>query len=109
VIQPLTQPRLGLFESQYRAAIAWINNPLGEAESVWTTASHGLRKAMGRRLAEIGCSVSQIKALSGHVSLRDVEHYTKAANHDLRLRNQLARQIQVKCFSNATALSYTLM
>jgi len=33
VIQPLTQPRFGLFESQYRAAIAWINNTLGPSPS----------------------------------------------------------------------------
>ena len=30
VIQPLTQPRLGRFESQYRVAIAWINNSVGD-------------------------------------------------------------------------------
>jgi len=44
--QPLTQPRLGRFESQYRVALAWINNPRGDAESVWTTPAYGLRNAM---------------------------------------------------------------
>jgi integrase len=40
---------------------------------------HGLRKACCRRLAEAGCSVNQIAAISGHKSLSEVERYTKAA------------------------------
>jgi integrase len=42
--------------------------------------SHGLRKAMCRRLAEAGCSAHEIAAISGHKSLREVERYTKAAD-----------------------------
>jgi integrase len=41
---------------------------------------HGLRKAACRRLAEAQCSVNEIAAISGHKSLRMVEHYTKAAD-----------------------------
>jgi integrase len=45
--------------------------------------THGLRKAAARRLAEAGCSASQIAAITGHKSLREVERYTKAANQGL--------------------------
>jgi integrase len=42
--------------------------------------AHGLRKAMCRRLAEAGCSANQIAAISGHVTWKEVERYTKAAD-----------------------------
>lgn len=41
--------------------------------------SHGLRKASMRRMAELGFSTHQIAAWSGHKTLREIEHYTKAA------------------------------
>lgn len=40
---------------------------------------HGLRKAAARRLAEVGCSASQIASITGHKSLSEVERYTRAA------------------------------
>jgi site-specific recombinase XerD len=40
---------------------------------------HGLRKASMRRMAEMGFSTHQIAAWSGHKTLREIEHYTKAA------------------------------
>ena len=48
--------------------------------------AHGLRKAACRRLAEAGCSAHEIMSISGHVSLREVQRYTMAAN-----REQMAR------------------
>jgi len=41
--------------------------------------SHGLRKASMRRMAELGFSTHQIASWSGHKTLREIEHYTKAA------------------------------
>ena len=41
---------------------------------------HGLRKAACRRLAEAGCTVHEIAAISGHKTLKEVERYTKAAD-----------------------------
>jgi hypothetical protein len=35
---------------------------------------------MCRRLAEAGCSASQIAAISGHATLHEVARYTKAAD-----------------------------
>jgi integrase len=43
-------------------------------------AAHGLRKAAARRMAEAGCTPHQIAAVTGHRSLREVEHYTRAAD-----------------------------
>jgi integrase len=42
--------------------------------------AHGLRKAAMRRLAEAGATASQIAAISGHRTLKEVERYTKAAD-----------------------------
>ncbi|WP_018263425.1 tyrosine-type recombinase/integrase [Methylobacterium sp. WSM2598] len=42
-------------------------------------ASHGLRKAACRRLAEAGCTANEIMAVSGHKNLREVTTYTAAA------------------------------
>lgn len=53
--------------------------------------SHGLRKAACRRLAEAGCTVHEIVAISGHVSLVEVQRYTKAAD-----QARLARAARAK-------------
>jgi integrase len=42
--------------------------------------AHGLRKAGCRRLAESGCTVPEIAAWSGHLSLAMVQHYIAAAD-----------------------------
>jgi integrase len=52
---------------------------------------HGLRKAACRRLAEAGCTVHEIAAISGHKSLREVERYTKAADQARLARAAMAR------------------
>ena len=52
--------------------------------------SHGLRKAMCRRLAEAGCSASQIAAISGHKTLREVQRYTEAADQEHMARAAMA-------------------
>jgi integrase len=44
--------------------------------------SHGLRKAAARRLAEAGCTVHEIGAVTGHASLREITRYTKAADQE---------------------------
>lgn len=44
------------------------------------TAAHGFRKAACRRLAEAGCSASEIMAISGHKTLAEVQRYRAAAD-----------------------------
>jgi len=45
--------------------------------------SHGLRKAMAKRLAEAGATTEQIKAITGHTTDTEVARYTAAANQEL--------------------------
>ncbi|HWW35500.1 MAG TPA: tyrosine-type recombinase/integrase [Xanthobacteraceae bacterium] len=54
---------------------------------------HGLRKAACRRLAEAGCSVNEIAAISGHATLREVQRYTNAVDQERMARNAMARQV----------------
>lgn len=42
--------------------------------------SHGLRKAIARRMAEAGCTAHEIMAVTGHATLAEVTRYTKDAN-----------------------------
>lgn len=53
--------------------------------------AHGLRKAACRRLAEAGCSASEIMAISGHASLREVQRYTAAVDQARMARSAFAR------------------
>jgi integrase len=52
---------------------------------------HGLRKAACRRLAEAGCSASEIAAISGHATLHEVGRYTKAADQAKLAKAALGR------------------
>jgi integrase len=51
---------------------------------------HGLRKAACRRLAEAGCSEHEIAAISGHLSLSEVQRYTRAASQAKMARAAMA-------------------
>jgi integrase len=53
--------------------------------------AHGLRKAACRRLAEAGCSASEISAVSGHSSLREIARYTAAADRMRLAKNAVDR------------------
>jgi integrase len=53
--------------------------------------AHGLRKATCRRLAEAGCSVNEIAAISGHASLAEVARYTRRADQAKLARNAMAK------------------
>ncbi|RTL75837.1 MAG: integrase [Bradyrhizobiaceae bacterium] len=54
--------------------------------------AHGLRKAAARRLAEAGCSASEIAAITGHKTLAEVERYTRAADQERLARQAIQRQ-----------------
>src|SRR5262249_19249445 len=49
--------------------------------------AHGLRKSAATRLANAGCSSDQIMAITGHKTLAEVAHYTRAVD-----QQRLARQ-----------------
>ena len=54
------------------------------------TAAHGFRKAACRRLAEAGCSASEIMSISGHKSLSEVQRYCAAADQARMARQGIA-------------------
>jgi enterobacteria phage integrase len=55
---------------------------------------HGLRKAAARRLAEAGCSASEIAAITGHKTLAEVERYTRAADQVRLAQRAIQKQIE---------------
>jgi integrase len=69
----------------------WFRECCNAAGLANGTNAHGLRKAACRRLAEAGCSDNEIKAISGHASLREVERYTKAADQERMARAAMKR------------------
>jgi len=56
--------------------------------------AHGLRKATARRLAEIGCSATQIASITGHASLSEVQRYTKAADRKRMAREAMRKLVE---------------
>jgi integrase len=58
--------------------------------------AHGLRKAAARRLAEAGCSASEIAAITGHKTLAEVERYTRAVDQERLARQAIKRQSENK-------------
>jgi integrase len=60
----------------------WMRERCDEA-GLPECSSHGLRKAIARRLAEAGMSPHQIQSITGHTTLKEIERYTKAARQKL--------------------------
>lgn len=61
------------FGNWFAAAVKAAKLPKG-------VSAHGLRKAAARRLAEAGCTASEIASVTGHKTLKEVERYTRAAD-----------------------------
>jgi integrase len=53
--------------------------------------SHGLRKLCLTRLAEAGCTVNQIAAISGHKDLREIQLYVDSADRKRLARDGIAQ------------------
>jgi integrase len=64
----------------------WFRDRCDEA-GLPQCSAHGLRKLMATRLAQAGCSLHQVMAITGHRSMSEVARYTKAADQP-----RLARQ-----------------
>jgi integrase len=60
----------------------WMADRIAMAELPDRCVTHGLRKAAARRLAEAGCTTKQIMAITGHITSRMIDHYTKAAEEE---------------------------
>ena len=72
------------FSGQFRA---WCN----EAGLPKGCTFHGLRATGCTRLADAGCSAHEIAAWSGHMTLKEVERYTKSANQKRLAVSAMAR------------------
>lgn len=88
----LTSPRTGRWTAEHLSremgkALVKIGLPAG-------LNVHGLRKAAARRLAEAGCSVSEIAAITGHLSLSMVQLYTNSADQE-RLASAAVARLQL--------------
>jgi integrase len=87
------------FTNWFRARCREAGLPLGYSV-------HGLRKAMCRRLAEAGCTEKQIAAISGHGTLRMVQHYTKAADQE-RMARAAIEQLGNESVTHRERRTYT--
>lgn len=58
----------------------WMRSAITAAGMPLDVKPHGLRKASARRLAEVGCSASEIQAVLGLKTLAEAERYTREAN-----------------------------
>jgi integrase len=74
----------------------WFRDRCDEA-GLDVCASHGLRKAACRRLAEAGCTPHEIMAISGHKTLKEVTRYTSAVD-----RRHLAQSAMAKIESGTS-------
>lgn len=63
-----------------KAFTNWIIEAATKAQLPPHRSPHGLRKASFRRLAEAGCSASEIMSITGHKNLAEVELYVRAAD-----------------------------
>lgn len=73
----------------------WFSESASKAKLPANSSPHGLRKAASRRLAEAGCSASQIAAITGHSTLKEVERYTASADQ-AKLARSAIRLIETK-------------
>jgi integrase/recombinase XerD len=56
----------------------WFRNQCDQA-NLRHCSAHGLRKATAAALAEAGATAHEIAAVTGHMSLEEIERYTRAA------------------------------
>jgi integrase len=80
-----------------------ISTAIREAGLPQRCKAHGLRKAAARRLAEAGCSTSEIMAITGHKTLAEVERYTRAAEQERLARRAIQRQSENRSGKSALA------
>jgi integrase len=86
----LTTPTQGKpFDSIYFGA--WFAEAIEKAGLPDDCVLHGLRKTAARKLADVGCSEDEIKAITGHTNSRMIAHYTKSADKRKRARAAITK------------------
>lgn len=69
----------------------WFSDAARKAGLPTGVSAHGLRKAAARRLAEAGCTASEIAAVTGHTTLKEVSRYTRAADQASMASSAIAK------------------
>lgn len=69
----------------------WFVESAQEAGLPPRSTPHGLRKAAARRLAEAGCTPSEVMAITGHKNLSEVTLYTASADQVRLAREAMAK------------------
>jgi enterobacteria phage integrase len=69
----------------------WMRQAIKKAGLPLACQPHGLRKAAARHLAEAGCSTHEIKAITGHTTLAEVDRYTRGANQKALAERAIAK------------------
>ncbi len=69
----------------------WFADRCNEAGLPKGCRAHGLRKAACRRLAEAGASAPEIAAISGHLSIKEVQRYIAAADRTMMAQAGMAK------------------
>jgi len=72
----------------------WFRNQCNASQC----SAHGLRKAAARRLAEAGCTAHEIASITGHASLKQIAHYTRAADQG-RLASAAMEKVKTRTSS----------
>lgn len=62
-----------------------------QAAGLHHCSAHGLRKSAATRLADAGCTESQIQAITGHATSKEVQRYTRKRNQRLLAADALAK------------------
>ena len=75
----------------------WFRNQCNAA-GLPQCSAHGLRKAVARRLAEAGCTAHEIASITGHASLKQIAHYTRAADQG-RLASAAMEKVKTRTSS----------
>jgi integrase len=81
-ISLLTTSQGKAFEPVYFGA--WFADAIEAANLPEDCVLHGLRKTAARKLADAGCTADEIKSITGHVTSRMVDHYTRSADRKKR-------------------------
>lgn len=97
VLNTITHNHLNFIVTAYgearseKAFTNWIIEAAREAGLPPHRSPHGLRKAACIRLAQAGCSASEIMSITGHKNLAEVETYVREANKLLLADNAMAK------------------
>lgn len=69
----------------------WMRGAMTKAGLPLDCKPHGLRKTLGRRLAEDGATAHQIMAVLGHKTLEEAERYTRDADRKRGARDAMTK------------------